>query len=194
MPIPFLLKFMMSFLINCYFSYICIYMDVPNINCWVHIMLFGFVFSELTISHWTINQCVLPWGRTLLQFWVNSVVCNSMCNGKPFWVFPIHFEMFLVVMLISAHNKEATCVASENTILHRSPWYPVLHSFHSFFCNILWNFGVKRFLDISIRNGFHNSAFCLDVVYCSSLHILQSYLSLMGVMTTIICGDKGKCL
>lgn len=100
--------------------------------------------------------------------------------------------LYLFFSILSDHVVEIfTSVASVIFRRHNlMATFLILWVLKTFYCDICWALSVG----MSIGTGHHSSAFWLLLVVCSGLSLLQRQVSWWGVKTTLICGNKDKCL
>lgn len=118
---------------------VCIYTNIfLTITCSVCTMLLVCMFPELTIWQWTINWCVLPWGRPPLPSPALPVINhNSLCRLESSWAFPQPVWYVVLVQIAFAQSGQWGCMGGASGITRRhnltTPSSPCLYYLSALF-------------------------------------------------------------
>ena len=98
-PVLIFFKYMVSFLINCFNTHICIclYLHIPKCNLFRLYIVTAF---RLNIWYWVTNWCVLPQEDLFLPLSASLVAYQSLDRVEVLWSFSFHFGMSIGGVLV----------------------------------------------------------------------------------------------
>lgn len=96
-----------------------------NMTCWVHIMLFVCMSTELTIQHRNDNCCAFPWGHHFFCSQLYSIACNSLCWVEALGALHCSLWHDCWCLLLGEILRVLLLILLVDTISQQTPWFSV---------------------------------------------------------------------
>lgn len=109
-----------------------------NMTCWVHIMLFVCMSTELTIQHSNDNCCAFPWGHHFFCSQLYSIACSSLCWVEALGALHCSLWHDCWCLLLGEVLRVLLLIFLVDTISQQTPWF--LCPLEPFLPSLLWCF------------------------------------------------------